>query len=174
MTAQIERIKEHLEDGKFHDDVIIKFLVEKIDRLNLAIKHHGKWLHEGKWLSVVQVCNVCESLTGEKITRETMAYRLKTRGNVHDAIYFRHKYSDLDTYVCPDNVMRSHIEIAEYLGLEYQTWMSRLHYHGLKKAFNMGGPQRIHKVKKEDELLDCEIKGPTDLEKELWGDKQDA
>jgi hypothetical protein len=86
-----------------------------------------------------------------------------------EAMHFKSRCTNYDTFVCPDGVTRSHNEIADYLGIPRSTWNARFYNHGLEEAFKMEsrGPYNTGAYSAAPQL--SRIPSPTSYEEMLYG-----
>ena len=119
----------------FHDKDVIKTLLDEVCKLEDVVSGSNRYLHEGEWLTVSELCKEYEKLTGLPITSQKLLYRLRKTDTVFDAFYF---ISEWDKFKCPDGIERTHYEIADHLKMSYQTWYARYLSNGLVKAWEMG------------------------------------
>jgi hypothetical protein len=128
-----------------------------------------KFTYNGKPRTINNLCKIYETIHGTTISKDALRYRIKTRGTATEALYFKSRCTNYDTFVCPDGVTRSHNEIADYLGIPRSTWNARFYNHGLEEAFKMEsrGPYNTGAYSAAPQL--SRIPSPTSYEEMLYG-----
>ena len=117
---------------KLHDKKAIKTLLDEISKMQEVLSKRNYFFYQDNWYTVKELRPFYNKHTGQQISSPSLLYKIRTRG-VQGA--FDLEWASFD---CPDGIMRTHEEIADYFGLSKSTWYHRYIRIGFDRSWEQG------------------------------------